>query len=167
MLDADFNLKISEFVLSCKSSGKNHTGFTKSRVGSDSFKAPEVLAGLNYQPMIVDLFSIGVILFCMYTGNKPFKQANYSDKFFAKIANYDHNQFWQLHEELMEGNNRISDSFKDLIINMLSFQPYGRLQMAEIFAHPFFSEDNGTSITHDEVRIEMSMRLRVMRVKGE
>ena len=95
MLDADFNLKISEFGLSCKSSGKNHTGFTKSRIGSDSFKAPEVLAGLNYQPMMADLFSIGVILFCMYTGNKPFKQANYSDKFFAKIANYDHNQFWQ------------------------------------------------------------------------
>ena len=67
----------------------------------------------------------------------------------------------------MEGNKTISDSFKDLIINMLSFQPYGRLQMAEIFAHPFFSEDNGTSITHKEVRIEMSMRLRAMRVKGE
>lgn len=77
VLDADFNLKIIDFGLACSSSGDTNSGFCvgSETYGSKGYMAPELLAGVDYQPTMVDLFSIGVILFNFFLGRMPISNA--------------------------------------------------------------------------------------------
>lgn len=82
LVDKDYNLKIADFGVSCSIMGKGNSGFCDNRVGTVGYTAPEMEAGFNYQPIMADLYAFAVILFCMYTGNKPFNQNNKSDPAF-------------------------------------------------------------------------------------
>ena len=77
VLDAGFNLKIIDFGLACSTSGDKNSGFCvgSELYGSQGYMAPELLMGVDYQPTMVDLFSIGVILFNLFIGRMPFSNA--------------------------------------------------------------------------------------------
>ena len=51
-------------------------------VGTEPYKAPEVLAGFEYTCSQVDLFSAGVVFFTLLTGNRPFGRADKTDFFY-------------------------------------------------------------------------------------
>ena len=76
LLDENYNLKIIDFGFICSLQGKGGTGFNTSRVGTPGYMAPELLSNKSYQGHVVDLFSLGVILFVMYVGRPPFSVAD-------------------------------------------------------------------------------------------
>jgi serine/threonine protein kinase len=51
-------------------------------LGTLAFMAPEIHYNKPYQGHVVDLFSIGVILFMMYSGVQPFKFALPTDEYY-------------------------------------------------------------------------------------
>ena len=75
-------MKIGDFGVACKISGENKSGFCKTIVGTHGYMAPEMEAGIPYQTISADLFSLGVILFCLYTGHMPFSKADVNDNTF-------------------------------------------------------------------------------------
>jgi len=76
----------------------------------------------------------------MYAGFCPFRIASIKDELYKHIARGDYSKFWRFHERFVP-QGYFTEEFKDLITNMLSFQPFARLQIADIVAHPFFSND--------------------------
>jgi len=68
----------------------------------------------------VDLFALGVTLFILYAGLKPFNTATLDDPHYKLLASYNFHSFWQAHENRMP-SGYFSESFKDLITGMLSF----------------------------------------------
>ncbi|XP_052861224.1 testis-specific serine/threonine-protein kinase 6-like [Anopheles cruzii] len=44
--------------------------------GSASYAAPEVITGQRYDPMVADLWSMGIVLFMMLNGALPFREPN-------------------------------------------------------------------------------------------
>ena len=86
LVDKDYNLKIADFGLSCSIKGKDNSGFCDSRVGTFEYMAPEIVGRFRYLPMMADLYAFAVILFCMYTGNKPFNRNDESDLLFKCFA---------------------------------------------------------------------------------
>ena len=107
--------------------------------------------------MLADLYALAVILFSMYTGKKPFDKRDADDLAFMSFVTLDYTAFWRLHEQAM-GGQEISADFKDLMTSMLSFQPYQRLMLTDIVAHPFFDQSSIT-ITKELASIEMSKRI--------
>ena len=73
LLDNQFNVKIVDFGFVKSLSGDDGSGFTQSRVGTPGYMAPEILQSLRYDGKSIDLFSLGVILFTMYTASSPFQ----------------------------------------------------------------------------------------------
>jgi serine/threonine protein kinase len=103
------------------------------QVGSDPYMAPEVREGL-YDGFQADLFSLGVILFTMYTGCPPFTCAKSTDPLYSLLTKPDVNDrrmFWAFHKKRKPSLN-IPDDFKDLIGKMLALKFNDRLSINAI-----------------------------------
>ena len=119
VLDADFKLKVIDFGLACDLSGDAGRGFCSRGMGSPGYLAPEILGNVDYQPIMADMFALGVIFFIMKTGFHPFKLAIQSDPQYKLLLSGRQNLFWQMHEKNF--GSAFSVEFKDLIENMLAF----------------------------------------------
>lgn len=108
LLDKNFNLKIADFGLACKLQGRKDSGFSNEHVGTRSYMAPELIMRGMYQPYMVDLYAVGVILFMLATGYCPFQLASLDDGHFRLLATHRYQDFWDAHTN--STRNEESDS---------------------------------------------------------
>lgn len=47
--------------------------------GTPAYLAPEILNDEGYKDLSSDIWSLGVLLYCILTGNMPFKESNMED----------------------------------------------------------------------------------------
>ena len=59
--------------------GSHRMGDNPVKVGTEQYNPPEVQEGEKYNPMMLDIFSCGVVLFTMMFGNYPFAKATKRD----------------------------------------------------------------------------------------
>ena len=71
MLTQDMIIKIGDFGLS--KFFKSTESRLKTNCGSPCYSAPEVLRGNKYKPKPVDIWGLGIILYCMVCGELPFE----------------------------------------------------------------------------------------------
>jgi serine/threonine protein kinase len=67
LFDQFFNLKIADFGFAAPLAGKDGSGTCKTKLGTESYMAPEIHARKAYTGASVDLFACAIILFIMYT----------------------------------------------------------------------------------------------------
>lgn len=101
---------------------------------------------------MVDLFALGVILFFIYSGHPPFKNA--IDFLYGWIGNNREDLFWKYHSE-NKAPGFYSDSFKALITKMLKCLPDQRLSMADIIGHPWLQ---GEIASAEDIKKEFAKR---------
>lgn len=86
LLDEQYNIKIVDFGLS---NTYNAGDRLRTACGSPCYAAPEMVLGKLYDPLAIDLWSSGVILYAMLTGYLPFEDNNNS-VLYKKIINLDY-----------------------------------------------------------------------------
>lgn len=67
LFDHNFNLKIADFGFAAPVAGKDGSGTCKTKLGTESYMAPEIHARRPYIGTSVDLFACAIILFIMVT----------------------------------------------------------------------------------------------------
>jgi serine/threonine protein kinase len=67
LYDSHFNLKIADFGFAAPLAGRDGTGTCKTKLGTESYMAPEIHARRPYIGTSVDLFACAIILFIMIT----------------------------------------------------------------------------------------------------
>jgi serine/threonine protein kinase len=156
LFDEDYNLKVADFGFSAPLSGKDGSGTLKTRLGTESYMAPEIHLRQPYNGASVDLFATGIILFIMVTQHPPFSKADPNDPFYRLLCSNRAELFWKAHSKNKPGKEAFfTDEFKDLITAMLQFDPTHRLSIAEIKSHPWLKKA-GLSI--NDVQKEFSER---------
>ena len=75
LFDDAFNLKIADFGFAAPSTGKDGSGMLLTKLGTESYMAPEIHMRKAYAGVATDLFAAGIILFIMLTGHPPFSRA--------------------------------------------------------------------------------------------
>ncbi len=155
ILDEFYNLKISDFGLSIDNNDKQLINIFQ---GSEKYKAPEIILKKPFNGIYADIFSLGVTLFVILTGNYPFKSARkydicYSNIIKGKIENY----WFLLKKKIFEDNdnNLPSEEFRDLFIKMIQFEPNNRISINDIFSHPWMNKNFSTK---DEIVKEFKNR---------
>lgn len=123
LLDHNQNIKIVDFGLS----NTYKTGATlKTACGSPCYAAPEMIAGQRYQGSLVDIWSVGVILFALICGYLPFEDANTSN-LYKKILNGD-----------FKIPKYVSDNARDIIKSILQTNPEKRYRVVDIRKHGWY-----------------------------
>lgn len=121
LFDCNNNIKLIDFGLS---SSVNDTKFMKTRCGSPSYASPEVITGKSYNFMC-DIWSCGVVLYAMVTGNLPFKDDNFS-RLAQKIVYAE-----------VEYPTNLSPMLVDLLSKLLIKDFNKRITISEILEHPW------------------------------
>ena len=121
LLTSDFILKLADFGFSCLLKGKDSTGILHTKLGTPGYMAPEI-PNKSYIGTQVDIFSAGVILFIMYTGNPPFERSDLNDPYFQLLIKKNYSLFWKAHSR-QRSVNFFSENFKDLFVRMVAFNP--------------------------------------------
>ena len=116
-------LKIIDFGLSHEFEGDE---LLKTKCGSPSYAAPEIICCPFYDGFKVDIWCSGIILYAMLCGYLPFEGDN-NNLLFQNILNCD-----------PEFPEFLSDLSKDIIIQILNPDPDARITIDEIKKHKFY-----------------------------
>jgi serine/threonine protein kinase len=156
LFDQFFNLKIADFGFAAPVSGRDGSGYCKTKLGTESYMAPEIHARRPYIGTSVDLFACAIILFIMITQHPPFTRAEPNDPFYRLLCANRADLFWKAHaKNKPNGLEFFSEEFRNLITSMLQFDPAHRLTMAEVKSHPWLA---GPTPTLEQIQLEFAQR---------
>ena len=153
LIDENGNAKISDFGLS-KNVDKN--GMVSTSCGSPGYVSPEVISGKPYDPKKSDMWSAGVILYAMVTGQLPWTKRN-------KI---------QLYEQIKKAQfpipKELSEDCVDLIKSLMNLDINNRLTAKQALQHKFMTKKavsalpklvpEGTKLVREGPRPVISLR---------
>ena len=125
LLDKSENVKLCDFGFTREYEGKNN--YLQTFCGTICYSAPEMLKGEKYAGEKVDVWSLGIILYALLTGELPFDE---DDEMATK------------HKILSiepKYSNIIPADAKALLVQLLSKRPLIRPSLADILASPFLA----------------------------
>ena len=153
MFDSDWNLKLADFGFATLATGREGSGMCETNLGTAGYKAPEIYMGQPYSGTAVDLFAMGVILFILINHNPPFTEATPTNPYYKRF--YGNKQaFWKA-TSAQKPADYFSKDFMDIVDNMLALECPSRLNMEQIFAHPWM---NGPTATKEEYMADIIYR---------
>lgn len=101
------------------------------QVGSLPFRAPEIFTQSSYDGLAVDMWSLGVVLFALFTGMTPFHSAIDTDVRFQKLEKVG------IRSLIFAWNLNIPSTACDLLERLLCIDPESRMTAQEALKHPF------------------------------
>jgi len=122
--------------------------------------APEIILHQPYDGIKSDIFSLGQLLFNLVTGRHGFKIAKENDPLYSLIRQQNYTEYWN-RPEIAQLN--LSDSFKNLFVRMVAFNPNERPTIDEILNSEWMQEINNLNAEQmntleNEVRNELEHR---------
>ena len=132
----DFIVKIGDFGLSTDLKSTKRA----SNTGTELFKAPEV--GNEKYSNKCDLYSIGIILYMLKTGEYIFEGEDYADKLINKKLN-----------KIKKDTD--DEKLNSLIKKLLVINPHERMEWKDYFEDPFFKENDEDFKESEECKIKI------------
>ena len=124
------------------------------KVGSKSYRAPEILLNDGYRAMAVDVWALGITVFSLVAGFFPLDEARSSDWRFQLMAN-DQGSGVCTCESIFGMYRRpcpLSAELRELLDAMLAIDPARCLTMQQVAEHRWFSTEQaamGAAFTDD------------------
>ena len=126
LLDRNYNIRLIDFGLSNSFTPDNQNLVTA--CGSPGYLPPEMIKGHTHTTA-ADIWSLGVVLFCMTVGRLPFDDSSVQ-QLFNKIVNT---------QPFIP--RTLSADLNNLLKRMLIKDPEQRITLNEIKEHPWFSQE--------------------------
>jgi len=126
LLDARGKVKISDFGFSRYSS---HSQVVSTTCGSPCYASPECITGDPYNGFKNDIWSLGIILYAMVTGQLPWTKKKQNEL------------FDQIKKAEYKIPSYISEKLSQLIKSMLQIIAEKRPSPEDILAHPWFDDE--------------------------
>jgi serine/threonine protein kinase len=126
LLDKNENVKLVDFGFTREYEGK--MSYLQTWCGTVCYSAPEMIKGEKYAGEKVDVWSLGIILYALLTGELPYDD---DDEAATKT---------KILKDEPKYPDHLPTQAKELIIQMLSKRPILRPSLADILTHPWLAE---------------------------
>ncbi|GLI60687.1 hypothetical protein VaNZ11_002889 [Volvox africanus] len=132
-------------------------------MGSPGFIAPEVIHG-SVHTLSMDVYALGVLLFAMLTGRKPWslkdsRNLSYAERSIIEAPGLKDPIFLSL-----------SSAARELVLAMMADDPRVRPSSAEVLRHPFMTQSlsagGGTAALDDVIKRRMAQLASLRRFRG-
>ncbi|KAJ3321777.1 Serine/threonine-protein kinase brsk1 [Boothiomyces sp. JEL0866] len=123
LLDKDYNVKVADFGMA---NMIVQSKMLETSCGSPHYASPEIIRGEKYDGRTSDVWSCGIILFALVTGNLPFDDSNIR-RLLTKVKT----GVYHIPEH-------VSPPARDLIKKMLTVEPASRITLQQVMKHEFF-----------------------------
>ena len=153
LLDKHFNLKIIDFD-QCQNKREKQQQFK----GTLCYRAPEVINKVCRDYFAADIYSLGIILFTLKTGEYPFVEGDDNGSYSLKHYNTFHTNktlFWRM-KTCMHSSEPFSQEFMDLFNGMCTLDPKERFSLKDIKASKWYQ---GEQLDHQQLKSQMSRTL--------
>jgi len=141
ILTKEYNLKLIDFGFSCEINNSNKEPILYTKIlGSESYMSPEMLFERKYFADKSDIYSLGVVLFCMLVGQLPFMRAARYDSIYASFAfkrEVGIKKFWENVNKMVE----LPNDAIDLMNKMFCANPNDRVSLDNIIKSEFYNGD--------------------------
>ncbi|KAK6496779.1 Chk1 protein kinase [Arthrobotrys musiformis] len=135
LLDSNGDLKIADFGFATLFKHKNQVKKSTQLVGSPPYVAPEVSAGRGYIGDQVDVWSCGVVLFVLLTGNTPWDEPTSRSPEYVQYKSTGGNATY-------EPWPSVKPAVRPLIQAMMEIDPAKRYTVDQIKSHPWYRTNN-------------------------
>jgi serine/threonine protein kinase len=161
LLDNNYNAKIADFgfAVIIKDNEK-----LKTVIGTQTYQAPEIYLKKPYDGIKIDIFSLGVILFILVVGQKPFELPFGKDKFYRNILKKQYSNYWNSLKTNGINVDDLSNEFKQLFIKMIQFNPNERINLNDVINSDFMK---GNLDDNKSVIDELSQRENIVKKQLE
>jgi serine/threonine protein kinase len=136
LIDAGLSAKIADFSVSCSYAHFEPENLVKFPfVGTGKFMPPEIIEKANMkikETEKIDIYSLGVTLYCLFYGMYPYKLHEVKGKDYDKILDKIKNEKLEFPE-----GRKISSLFKDFLIKTLEKDYSKRINLREALNHPW------------------------------
>jgi serine/threonine protein kinase len=86
----DYTLKLGDFGFATKMK------FSCSRsIGTQAYLAPECMYSTSFSNLKMDLWALGIVIFCLVVGRPPFENAARDNKHFRLLMDGEVEEFWR------------------------------------------------------------------------
>jgi serine/threonine protein kinase len=148
LVDDKFNPKICDFGFAAETKGKDNSGKLDEYVGTHNYAAPEIHLNIKYEGIKADIFSLGVVLFSLVTGGFGFGKAIKDDILYCHIKDINFPKYWDvliaamdlIDKKIKNAIINLTDEFKNLYINMISYSPELRPNIDDILKDPWMKD---------------------------
>lgn len=123
-------LKIADFGWSVHAPSSRRKTFC----GTLDYLPPEIIANLPHNEL-VDVWSLGILLFEFLTGEPPFVTEGSNENTYQRIRNLD-----------IKYPSTMSYGAKDLIQKLLRIQPNDRISLKNVLQHPWIKQYTGVTV---------------------
>ncbi|KAK6344817.1 Chk1 protein kinase [Orbilia javanica] len=135
LLDSNGDLKIADFGFATLFKHKNQVKKSTQLVGSPPYVAPEVSEGKGYIGDQVDVWSCGVVLFVLLTGNTPWDEPTSRSPEYVQYKSTGGNATYDPWPQ-------IKPAVRPLIQGMMEIDPAKRYTIDQIKSHPWYKTEN-------------------------
>eukprot|EP00158_Paraphelidium_tribonemae_P005811 Partr_v1_DN27537_c2_g1_i3_m30654 putative PAS domain containing serine threonine kinase len=139
LIDEQYRIKLIDFGSTCDiytTGGKMQT-YTHF-LGTLQYCPPEIMRGESFTAPSTEIWALGILLYTMITGEYPcFSPSNIASQ--QLIIEYSSlPKRAQFYDNMLAG--LVSEACKNLLLQILDFEPRNRPSIAQIAAHPWLTE---------------------------
>ncbi|EQC42378.1 CAMK/CAMKL protein kinase [Saprolegnia diclina VS20] len=132
LVDAKKQCRVMDFGLAVPIAPTRHEC-----VGKLFYMAPEVYQGVAYQPLLADMWSLGILLYIMLTGAPPIESTSVDDERYRVL----HTSGIRALVKVWHLGGYFSPDALDVVDGLLQVNPVKRMTTHSLLHHPFLQKE--------------------------
>ena len=162
LVSSNYQMKLIDFGFAIEIFPNTKKEIRFSQYGTNGYFPPEVYINREVDPIKSDIFALGVTLFIIVFGFKPFNTTKITDNLYRKIWRRNYDSYWN---DLPIKSFEVSKNFKELINKFFALNINDRIKNIEEIRNDKWMMDGKMDIEKERELLVIEMEKRKLKME--